>query len=261
MCNNKIKIGFTLAEVLITLGVIGVVAALTIPTLSAKIQDSILKNQFKTVYSKLYNAFYSAQTENGMPVNCFYWDEIPSQYCQDVNCTEQNQYGTCTAWECNDEGVPISNGQFSDCSRYYKQVFNEKLKVQKYCENNALANGCLTDDYHGIDTVEEEQNQDTEDYLGADPGQNFSTSNIKNVYPAYVLADGTVLVQYYTPTSRPVFMVDINGFRGPNKWGHDIFAFNLSGNSKIGFVRIAGWSFPIEEGGKSFSGMYNEVFR
>ena len=32
-CNNKQLFGFTLAEVLITLGIIGVVAAITLPTL------------------------------------------------------------------------------------------------------------------------------------------------------------------------------------------------------------------------------------
>ena len=252
---------FTLAEVLITLGVIGVVAALTIPTLSAKIQDNILKNQFKTVYSKIYNAFYAAQTEYGLPVNCFYWDKTPDKYCQQVNCTETNQYGTCIAWECNDQGVPISNGSFTDCSWYYKKVFNEKLKVQKYCESDALANGCLTEDYHGVDIVQAEQNQDTEDYLGADPGQNFSDSNIKNSYPAYVLADGTVLVQYMSPVSRPVFMFDINGFKGPNKWGHDIFQFSLNGNATNGITGLGTSGSTIEEGGKSFSAMYNEVFR
>ena len=51
------QLAFTLAEVLITLGVIGVVAALTIPTLSAKIQDNILKNQFKTLDFGLYMVY------------------------------------------------------------------------------------------------------------------------------------------------------------------------------------------------------------
>lgn len=37
---------FTLAEVLITLGIIGVVAAMTIPTLMAKIQENTYKSQY-----------------------------------------------------------------------------------------------------------------------------------------------------------------------------------------------------------------------
>ena len=41
------KAAFTLAEVLITLGIIGVVAALTLPIVINKAQSMILKNQFK----------------------------------------------------------------------------------------------------------------------------------------------------------------------------------------------------------------------
>lgn len=44
--------GFTLAEVLITLGIIGVVASITIPVLMNNIQDA----QFKTSYKKAYSA-------------------------------------------------------------------------------------------------------------------------------------------------------------------------------------------------------------
>ena len=39
MQSTKIKLAFTLAEVLITLGIIGIVAAMTIPTLLAKYQE------------------------------------------------------------------------------------------------------------------------------------------------------------------------------------------------------------------------------
>ena len=50
-CNNLRKVAFTLAEVLITLGIIGVVAALTIPSLISNYQDK----QFKTAYKKAYS--------------------------------------------------------------------------------------------------------------------------------------------------------------------------------------------------------------
>lgn len=54
---STIKSAFTLAEVLITLGIIGVVAALTLPTLIHKINGKILESQFKKSYSNLQNAF------------------------------------------------------------------------------------------------------------------------------------------------------------------------------------------------------------
>ena len=50
------KFGFTLAEVLITLGIIGVVAALTIPTLMQKTNDSELKAGYKKMISVLNQA-------------------------------------------------------------------------------------------------------------------------------------------------------------------------------------------------------------
>ena len=48
--------GFTLAEVLITLGIIGVVAALTIPTLVANYQKKVTVTKVKKVYVTLNNA-------------------------------------------------------------------------------------------------------------------------------------------------------------------------------------------------------------
>ena len=47
------KAAFTLAEVLITLGIIGVVAAMTIPTLISKYQEKVLENHFKKSYAML----------------------------------------------------------------------------------------------------------------------------------------------------------------------------------------------------------------
>ena len=51
------KSAFTLAEVLITLGIIGVVAAMTLPVLTQKYQKMVLKNQYKKVYSTLSQAY------------------------------------------------------------------------------------------------------------------------------------------------------------------------------------------------------------
>ena len=50
------KVAFTLAEVLITLGIIGVVAALTLPSVINKTQKLALEVAFKKSYANLYNA-------------------------------------------------------------------------------------------------------------------------------------------------------------------------------------------------------------
>lgn len=55
----KGKKGFTLAEVLITLGIIGVVAAMTIPTLIANTNGAKFRSQFKKTLSTLNQAVRS----------------------------------------------------------------------------------------------------------------------------------------------------------------------------------------------------------
>ena len=54
---SKKKLAFTLAEVLITLGIIGVVAAMTIPTLMTNVKAKKLRTQFLKSYSIVQQAF------------------------------------------------------------------------------------------------------------------------------------------------------------------------------------------------------------
>ena len=51
------KKAFTLAEVLITLGIIGIVAAMTMPVLIAKYRSKVLETQFKKRYSEVSQVF------------------------------------------------------------------------------------------------------------------------------------------------------------------------------------------------------------
>lgn len=61
----SVKKGFTLAEVLITLGIIGVIAALTLPALVQKYNEKVTINSLKKAYSVLDNAFMLAINDNG----------------------------------------------------------------------------------------------------------------------------------------------------------------------------------------------------
>lgn len=65
------KCAFTLAEVLITLGIISVVAALTMPTLISNYQKQVRINKVKKFYSLMSQAVSLSVTENG-PME--YWD-------------------------------------------------------------------------------------------------------------------------------------------------------------------------------------------
>jgi len=57
--------GFTLAEVLITLGIIGVVAALTIPNLIANYQKQQTVARLKKAYSEIFQAIKLSEIEDG----------------------------------------------------------------------------------------------------------------------------------------------------------------------------------------------------
>jgi len=71
--NNKIKTksAFTLAEVLITLVIIGVVAALIIPTAVSKYREQQTIQSLKTTYSSFAQAIKLAESNNG-PIET--WD-------------------------------------------------------------------------------------------------------------------------------------------------------------------------------------------
>ena len=62
---KKNKKAFTLAEVLITLGIIGVVAAMTLPVLVANYQKQATVAKLKKVYSILNQAYKMSESENG----------------------------------------------------------------------------------------------------------------------------------------------------------------------------------------------------
>ncbi len=61
---EKERFGFTLAEVLITLGIIGVVAALTIPTLMTNYKAKKLRTQFLKSYSIIQQAVKLMQNDD-----------------------------------------------------------------------------------------------------------------------------------------------------------------------------------------------------
>lgn len=61
----KINKGFTLAEILITLGIIGVVAALTMPVLIQNHRKSEIETKLKKVYTIMNQAIMLSENENG----------------------------------------------------------------------------------------------------------------------------------------------------------------------------------------------------
>ena len=72
---------FTLAEVLITLGIIGVVAAMTLPSLVQNYRKSVVENKLKSEYSLISNAIRMSEAKNGSSEDWATCDEAYSFEC------------------------------------------------------------------------------------------------------------------------------------------------------------------------------------
>jgi prepilin-type N-terminal cleavage/methylation domain-containing protein len=72
------RFGFTLAEVLITLGIIGVISAIVIPQLIANTQKVRTLTKIKKFYSQINNAVKLSANENGIDVDG--WVEPNTNY-------------------------------------------------------------------------------------------------------------------------------------------------------------------------------------
>ena len=250
----KKKVAFTLAEVLITLGIIGIVAAITIPTLISKYQDFSLKVQFKKTYAVLQQAARRAEYEFTVQPKCYYWEVNP--YGQ-VVCTKVSDDGLNCIGEyvLKDTGEPIPadyNGLFSEC-QVYGNEFRKNLRVVKVCKTKPFDNGCVPE-YEGMDTYDGGSHA----YQGMANAMRKEWLMNKNY--TVVLADGTIIINGMGKEniSPQLFFVDINGKSGPNKWGYDIFPFksvkDTAGNLKIGQAN----SFK-EDGGKTVNEMLQEI--
>ena len=78
----KKKAAFTLAEVLITLGIIGIVAAMTLPTLLSNVQDKILESESKKAANIVANGYKLMMARDEI----FNIKDMPMWQCQDLAC-------------------------------------------------------------------------------------------------------------------------------------------------------------------------------
>lgn len=83
----------------------------------------------------------------------------------------------------------------------------------------------------------------------------FSDSNIKNKYPVFITSDGTVYIRFAAMSGNPIFVFDVNGYKRPNKWGYDIFSFQIIGNKQDGMTKLESINYATDKGGKTFAQM------
>lgn len=180
--------GFTLAEVLITLGIIGVVAAMTLPVLTSKYQEQVIVSQLKKSYSILSQATTMAQSD----------------------------FGQVSEWNIKDNDMNSTNLAFSYIKPY--------IKIIKECSNKA---GCWTPGYTRS-LSGQIADQSGKGYIGNKyfaftmvDGVNVSLDIFRN--DNYLVNLGVNSTKDYD--AGLVFVVDVNGDTSPNALGHDIFYF------------------------------------
>lgn len=180
--NNK---AFTLAEVLITLGIIGVVASMTLPALIQKQQKKEFLTQAKVVYNTLNNALERAKVSYGTEIE---------------------------NWEFLESGSNLERSMF-----FAEKYLIPNLKVIEYCKKSTNTQACS----HSVGSY---------DYKGAD----FTSFKPQNNYGTTLVLSNSAIVSIQAGningnTERVRIVYDVNGIKGLNFMGKDVFIVELGG--------------------------------
>lgn len=179
----KYKLAFTMAEVLITIGIIGLVAAMTFPTVINNARNRQLEAQFKKAYSMLYQAVILMSNEN---------PQLWQNYCGD--------------------------GQYDSDYRFITD-FSKQFKVLKlYDEETPI-----------LTTLGYKQKK----FYRSQNGK-FDFNNDSHNNGAFVTTNGMIIFSSGCWWEHSLdFVVDTNGLKGPNKFGFDVFYFQISKNDQL----------------------------
>ena len=176
---NSKNNGFTLAEVLITLGIIGVVAAMTLPTLIQNQQKRSLEVATQKFYSTMSQAVKKYMADEGV-------DDLRNTPLTDMSS---------------------GNSGWEDADKACEDFVQKYLKVAKVCED-----GCFADNYKML-------NGEISAYIGLKSGSYTGT---------FMLADGAVFDINAGSSWFPIDLyVDVNGRKGPNKIGYDLWSMDI----------------------------------
>ena len=199
------RIAFTLAEVLITLGIIGVVAVLTLPSVINNYKRKQLHTAFLRSSSLIQNALNETVFDYG-------YDNL-----KDFNKICDNQ-----SKENNGSCRSVNKKLFEDISN----DFISKFKVVKEMDRvQFVIKRIMTTNYSGMSQI---------GYKELYGIATYATPHAK----AYLLSDGTLVSSisffYHEPSDGLSFTFDTNGpFKGPNRYGYDIFLFNTGTWNKM----------------------------
>lgn len=194
------KKGFTLAEVLITLGIVGVVSALTLPTLINNFRAKALETSFKKADAVLTRAMQTTMFEHGITR---YYDF--GQYCKGNYCTDTkaSDYADLQAtWREQFSGI-VSEVSLQDIRSGKYKMFNF------FGESARFDYGCYFTNF-------------------AWSRKGFMLKDGMLVSEVYFDANNASEIgsTYHKWTIIPYVFFDTNGpAKGPNRFGYDLFYF------------------------------------
>jgi len=194
--NSLRNTGFTLAEVLITLGIIGIVANMTIPTLIANTQKAQYVATLKKAYTQFNQVLVKMSNDYGCP--------------GDLKCMGEWSGGNTTSTLLIGEII----------SSYFKVIKNCKNSTNQDCMASRV-----NYKYGGKGAVDTTMNQMWAYKFITVEGVSFFMYSSGNNCGSN-LSNGKF--GYLTQTCGNV-SIDINGpNKGPNYWGRDIFNFAIT---------------------------------
>ena len=193
--------GFTLAETLIALAIIGVVAALTIPSLVEKYQERARVTALKKFYSVITQAVQMAVLEHGTPDMWGLTDDSSPMAVYVLPYLKHSKLcGTDEKSKCHTaQKLYQRNGNYYGPGIFNGSKNNGRTGLQ-------LADGMV------VGTYTQFVNTDTPDG-GEICANSLGTGSATNICGEY--------------------MVDVNGSASPNTYGKDIFIFNLAKDGTV----------------------------
>ena len=223
--NKKIKQlnAFTLAEVLITLGVIGVVAAVTMPTLVTNIQERVRKEQVRTVKYKLTKATDKMNSLGKIgpydaPATKNFVNELKKHMTIAKVCDSGN-LGEC--WPSQTVNIHTAENVLTPKS-ISSLTTGKDLKALALSSGNENTVGIVTGDGVPMLLVYSPKCQ------ALDEVKTYTWS----------VEDGKPVTNATTNCISAIF--DINGAKGPNRVGQDIRTLNsLFGSIDLGAVSVS----------------------
>lgn len=116
------RLGFTLSEVLITISIIGIVAALTLPSLIQNHQKKTLEAQFKKAYAVIENVNLQMINNDIAPYDEYIADRNESKINKQINDFVSFTNG---AKICDAHYSKCNTGKFFNLNRAYKTLDNK----------------------------------------------------------------------------------------------------------------------------------------